>query len=77
MRASQARETIFFILIFIAFLALLITNREGLVNFLSYDCRRMAESMQTNYYYHPSDGCFLQQPDGTWRQVLKERPPGD
>lgn len=33
------------------------------------NCEARARAMQTNFYYHPLDGCFFQNADGDWYRV--------
>lgn len=33
------------------------------------NCEARARGMQTNYYFHPLDGCFLQNGAGDWYRV--------
>lgn len=33
------------------------------------NCSARAEAMQTNYYFHPIDGCYFQNAAGDWYRV--------
>ena len=36
-------------------------------------CAQRAGAMHVNYYYHPVDGCFIQQPNGSWMPIDNNR----
>lgn len=41
----------------------------GFVWLPGMNCQARAEAMQTNFYFHPSDGCYFQNGAGDWYRV--------